>query len=168
MEMPLIRAGKIAFAALAAIIAVSVPASAAKPRRAPYSFNDTIPAITQCSYGSLELNWIGTGFNTFFFDSAGNLTRIASQDWFTLTFTNPLNGKSASGTNRQNQTQDVGANKLIIRGVTTFLDLPDGTKYRFAGRYIVDYSTGSFTISSQTPNAIPDAAADAALCAALE
>jgi hypothetical protein len=173
MKMPLIRVGKIVFAALTAISAVSVPASAAAPTRDPPGTTIIdLPGFTPCPYGYLDFNVTITGYGTSFVDSAGNITRRTAQAFSTVTYTNPLNGKIANGSSRDVKTF-TGADPTtgqggsqVSRGVTMSLNLPDGGKLKFAGRYIVDVATGSITF--QTRHALPDAADDAALCAALE
>ena len=163
------RTTSIRVAGLALLCTLAIPALAAKPEKTMSDFSFEFPGFLTCSYGSLDATVEFKDNSLLFYDQAGSLTRI--QDHFVLTavVTNPLNGKSAYGSNVFNQTSPYDNNvqvSAIARGVQFRLSVDGRQLPILAGRVITDTST--FATLFATPHSTLNAETTAAVCNALE
>jgi hypothetical protein len=149
-------------ASIALFSAFSIAIVAANP---PVQFSDTqtISNNIVCADGTLIAGTATFNENgTAFFDASGNTTHVILHDFITQTFTGPT-GKTASGTNRQNETFDVNTHAFSVRGLFANVRAADGTILMHAGGRLAIDSNGNVSVTPQiTVDQTP------ALCAALE
>jgi hypothetical protein len=141
-----------AWIGFAMMLLLALPAAAVPPQRSAISLTQDFIFAT-CSYGPLNASQTQTASDIAFFDTSLNVTRVQVHASVTTLITNPLNGKTATGTNNIDITLIFSDFTVIVRGLIDQIRAPGfGVVAQSGGRLAID---AAGNIVFLTPNADP-------------